>query len=106
MNHALEQCTEFQLTGAFKDAEVYVRRVYGYMHYEIRWSVPDRDTGEPVTLTFAGPSLPVDLAQNPELRASCFRNAVRELAVHEADEAIMRNGVRIFDPHSNERPYP
>lgn len=72
--------------------------------YVLAWgTVPDRDTGDAVTASW---SVYVDLP----IPALGFMRRVRqrlvELMIHEVDESMLYQSVRIFDPHIPETRQP
>ena len=55
-----------------------------------------RDTQEPISITFSWPSEIDPLSRAGTLE---IQNCVHRAMVHEADESILINGGRVFDPH-------
>jgi hypothetical protein len=64
------------------------------------FTVPDRDTGVPVSLTF-GQAFSVDELQRlrPVDVPALAHRAARQVVLHELNEAFQVDGKRWFDPH-------
>jgi|HubBroStandDraft_4_1064222.scaffolds.fasta_scaffold444383_1 hypothetical protein len=72
---------------------------------ELELLVLERDGDNWIKVRFSGSSVPwfAFERQNPRrLLLDLLRNAIREAVLHEVDECIFYEGVRLFDPH--ERP--
>lgn len=74
----------------------------GFVSLQLATSkMPDRLTGEPSTLSFTTRTLLMALQDETAL-AVCIHRLIADLMRHEADEALLVDGVRIFDPHRND----
>jgi hypothetical protein len=58
-----------------------------------------RETGEPIHLDFVVHVSPSDARPRPQI----IRDALITTLMHEIDEALELNGVRIFDPHKEDQ---
>lgn len=67
-----------------------------------RFHVPDRDTGNPSSVTHVLTLSPVDADDNEGARDVLF-DALLHALRHELREAFHVEGVRVFDPHVPEK---
>lgn len=85
---------------------VQVRRVWlepfyysGGRRVLVELLVPDRDTGEPLVITFKTASFIQD-GLAPDAAALIMREALAEVMIHEMCEHLYLHGQRVFDPHA------
>lgn len=78
---------------------LYTRERYGIRdsYVAVQFAVPDRVTGEPLTLTYRKAIEPCDMSS--ERRADLVRQALIEVMAHEVDEMLYMNGSRAREPH-------
>jgi hypothetical protein len=62
-----------------------------------------RDTAEPVTIQFGKAIQKEYVERSPDYLAAMLREALREMMAHEIDEMLLRDGVRIREPHPERR---
>lgn len=76
------------------------------IHVGISYWAPDRVTGKRIQIareeTIRPQSLPGDNPKNP-YALFWLRRTLHEMMAHEIDEAFLFDGVRVYDPHVNER---
>jgi len=58
-----------------------------------------RDTAEPVNINFGKTISKSPIDHHPDYLAAMVREALREVMCHEIDECLLRDGVRVREPH-------
>lgn len=65
-------------------------------------TVADREVSKPIPLFFSR-SMPMDIwKSDPQRQVHFVRDTLRSMLMHELDECLKVDGVRVFDPHKDD----
>lgn len=115
LNEASRAVDDFRLGhGGFTAWDVRIELLgstVGMIHIRVSGNVPNRDDGR--ELPFGG-RLQLDhhvhcdmvSALNREAFDDMLHRLLKEFVLHELDESILVNGLRVFDPHKHHGPLP